>query len=210
MKAFILKTVFVLCLMGVVGVSAQSTTKTTTTTTTKAKTTATTTSKSTATTKKTTTTASKTPAKKTTTTTTKAKTNTEVVKVGTTTSTPPPPVNVTGGIPAMKFDKKTIDFGKIKTGDKPEVVYNFTNTGNAPLDIDIVSGCDCTELEWTRTTVQPGEKGFVKAVFNSVKAEAEDHKKPLKKYVDIVLKQIHPKSGGPIAESLTFDVFIVD
>lgn len=113
-------------------------------------------------------------------------------------------------MPVMTFDKKTIDFGKIQTGDRPEVTYNFTNTGNAPLDIDIVSGCDCTELDWTRSTVPPGGKGFVKAVFNSKKAEPEDHKKPLKKYVDIVLKQMHPKSGNVLNDSLTFEVFIVD
>jgi hypothetical protein len=162
---------------------------------------------------KTTTAVKKAPVKKPaakTTTTTNVKTNTDVITVGKPAQGGAPPVNVTGGMPVMTFDKKTIDFGKIKTGDRPEVTYTFTNTGNAPLDIDIVSGCDCTELDWTRSTVQPGEKGFVKAIFNSKKAEEEDHKKPLKKYVDIVLKQIHPKSGNVLNASLTFEVFIVD
>lgn len=162
---------------------------------------------------KTTTAVKKAPVKKPaakTTTTTNVKTNTDVITVGKPTQGGAPPVNVTGGMPVMTFDKKTIDFGKIKTGDRPEVTYNFTNTGNAPLDIDIVSGCDCTELDWTRSTVQPGEKGFIKAVFNSKKAEPEDHKTQLKKYVTIVLKQIHPKSGGPINAEVVFNVFIVD
>ncbi len=207
MKSFVLKMTFFLCfLVAFVDLSAQCTPskskiKTTTTTVKKA------------------TTAAKPPVKKATTkaattkattTTTNVKTNTDVITVAPPTQGGAPPVNVTGGMPVMTFDKKTIDFGRIKTGDRPEVVYNFTNTGNAPLDIDIVSGCDCTELDWTRSTVQPGEKGFVKATFKSDKAEPEDHKKELKKYVDIVLKQIHTTSGNPLNAALTFNVFIVD
>ncbi len=184
MKSLVLKLSFFLCLFAVVSVSAQSTTTTKTT--------------------------AKKPC---------APSKATLKTVKTTTSTtvktpkqdaPPPPVNTTGGIPIMTFDKKTVDFGKIKTGERPTVTYNFTNTGTAPLDIDLVSGCDCTELDWTRSTVQPGEKGFVKATFKSDKAEPEDHKTQLKKYVTIVLKQIHPKSGGPINAEVVFNVFIVD
>jgi hypothetical protein len=142
-----------------------------------------------------------------------AKTDETVKEVGAATTTPPPPpppVNGTGGMPVMNFEQKHHVFGNIKTGDKPEFTYNFKNTGNAPLDIDVVSGCDCTELDWTRHTVQPGESGFIKAVYNSNKAEKDDHKKPLKKYIDIMLKQTHPKNGYPLVESLSFDTFIVD
>ncbi len=184
MKSFVLQMSFFLCLFGVVSISAQSTAV-----------------------KKTTTKKTCTPSKKTM---KPVKTTSDAGVKTPKQDVPPPPVNTTGGIPIMVFDKTTIDFGKIKTGERPTVTYNFTNTGTAPLDIDIVSGCDCTDLEYTRATVQPGEKGFVTATFKSDKAEAEDHKKPLKKYVDIVLKQIHPKSGGPISASLTFFVHIID
>jgi Protein of unknown function (DUF1573) len=112
--------------------------------------------------------------------------------------------------PIITFSTKYVNFGKIKTGDKPSQTFEFTNTGNADLDIDIVSGCDCTELDWTRSTVKPGQKGFVKAIFNTVKAEKDDHKKPLTKYVDVVLKQVNAKNNAPWAESVKFDVFIVD
>lgn len=113
-------------------------------------------------------------------------------------------------MPVMTFASKFADFGKVKTGEMPEMTYEFTNTGNMPLDIEICTGCECTEIDWTRTTVQPGQKGFVKAVFNTVKAEKDDHKKQLTKYVDIIMKQTHPKNGYPLVESVKFDVFIVD
>ncbi len=128
----------------------------------------------------------------------------------TTDSTSQDPLPFTGSMPLMSFDKKTINFGNIKTGDKPEVIYNFTNTGNKDLDIEIVSACECTELEWTQTTVKVGEKGFIKAVFDSEKTEEEDHKKSLKKTIDIILKQTHPSNDYPLVESVSFDVFIID
>ena len=118
----------------------------------------------------------------------------------------PPMANM----PIMTFDKKTINFGQLKTGDKPEVVYNFINTGDKDLDILIVSGCDCTELDWTRTTVKPGEKGFIKAIFHTDETEEEDHKRQLKKPIDIILKQNHPANDYPIVEVLDFEAFIID
>ena len=70
-------------------------------------------------------------------------------------------------MPVMTFNTKKTDFGNIKMGDKPVFTYEFTNTGTQPLDIELVDGCSCTELDWTRITVKPGEKGFVKALYNT-------------------------------------------
>lgn len=151
------------------------------------------------------TTTSKTTTKKATTTKSTAKKATPKKEAAT------PPANATvGAMPVMKFNAKSTDLGKVKTGDMPAYTYEFTNTGTAPLDIEICSGCECTEIDWSKGTIKPGEKGFIKAVYNTKKAEPEDHKKPLTKYIDIVLKQTHPKSGYPIVESVKFDVFIVD
>ena len=113
-------------------------------------------------------------------------------------------------IPIMSFDTTVYDFGNIKMGDNPEHYFKFKNTGNKDLNIDIVSACDCTELDWTKSAVPPGGMGFVKAIFHTLRAEPEDHKKPLKKTIDIVLKEQTPKNGYPIVESVTFTTFIVD
>jgi Protein of unknown function (DUF1573) len=113
-------------------------------------------------------------------------------------------------MPVITFDKKLHDFGTIKTGDAPTFVFTFTNTGNAPLDIDQITRCDCTELDWTRTTVAPGGKGTITVKYNSSKAEPEEHKIKLDKYVDVVLKQMHPVSGYVLTESVKFNVYIAD
>lgn len=68
----------------------------------------------------------------------------------------------------ITFDKKSHDFGTIQeNGGNVSYVFEFTNTGNAPLLIQRVSAsCGCTTPEWTQTPVEPGKKGSVTAMFN--------------------------------------------
>jgi len=70
--------------------------------------------------------------------------------------------------PAMKFEKETHDFGKIKEGEKVTYAFKFTNTGKSPLIIkDAVATCGCTKPEWPKTPIKPGEDGEIKVTFNS-------------------------------------------
>ncbi|MDB5286250.1 MAG: hypothetical protein JWR05_1199 [Mucilaginibacter sp.] len=70
--------------------------------------------------------------------------------------------------PAIKFEKETHDFGKLKAGDKVTYAFKFTNTGKSPLIIkDAVATCGCTKPEWPNTPIKPGEEGEIKVTFNS-------------------------------------------
>ncbi len=113
-------------------------------------------------------------------------------------------------IPVMTFETKTHDFGNATLEQSPEFVYKFKNTGNTNLDIDIVTACDCTALDWSRGTIAPGQSGFIKATFLTKKSEVEDRNKALKKYIDIILKQTTPKNNYPIVETLDFTIFVTD
>jgi peptidoglycan-associated lipoprotein len=85
----------------------------------------------------------------------------------------------------MKFDKKIVDLGVVKKGDKKEMVFNFMNTGNQPLEIEMVSSCECTTLDWPVGKVfKPGEKGSIAAIFDSSEKEVGETTD-----IDIVLKQ---------------------
>ncbi|OOG69307.1 DUF1573 domain-containing protein [Algoriphagus sp. A40] len=68
----------------------------------------------------------------------------------------------------FQFPEMEYDFGTINEGQVIEHIFNFTNNGQSPLVIsNITASCGCTSPEWTKTPVNPGEKGFVKVVFNS-------------------------------------------
>lgn len=70
--------------------------------------------------------------------------------------------------PAMKFEKETHDFGKIKQGDKVTYEFKFTNTGKSPLIIkDAIASCGCTKPEWPSAPIKPGENGAIKVTFDS-------------------------------------------
>lgn len=70
--------------------------------------------------------------------------------------------------PIISFEKKIHDFGPIQE-NKGAVSYTFqfTNTGKQPLVIhNVNASCGCTTPDWTRTPIQPGGKGTVKATFD--------------------------------------------
>jgi hypothetical protein len=60
------------------------------------------------------------------------------------------------------------NFGKVTDGEKVLISFHFINTGNKPLIIsDVKAGCGCTVPEKPEAPIQPGEKGLIKAEFNS-------------------------------------------
>jgi hypothetical protein len=70
--------------------------------------------------------------------------------------------------PVFNFQTTTHDFGAVEEENGPiSFVFNFTNTGNAPLVIQNVQpSCGCTTPDWTREPILPGKTGFIKAEYN--------------------------------------------
>jgi hypothetical protein len=66
------------------------------------------------------------------------------------------------------FEKVHHSFGEIKeTGGVVSTKFVFKNTGIVPLVITSVDvSCGCTEPEWQKDTVHPGQSGFIKANFD--------------------------------------------
>lgn len=70
--------------------------------------------------------------------------------------------------PEIQFEKSHIDFGTVKVGEVKAQTITFTNIGNKPLLLDdVISSCDCTEVEWPKAPVMPGKKGSIKAIYTS-------------------------------------------
>jgi len=70
--------------------------------------------------------------------------------------------------PKFKFENDTHDFGKIKQGDKVTYKFNFVNVGKSPLIItNAVATCGCTQPEWPKSPIKPGEGGQIAVTYNS-------------------------------------------
>ncbi|MCU0441173.1 MAG: DUF1573 domain-containing protein [Bacteroidia bacterium] len=70
--------------------------------------------------------------------------------------------------PEISFETVVHDFGNIKEGTLATYNFTFTNTGKAPLILsNVQASCGCTSPEWTKEPIMPGQKGTIKAVYNS-------------------------------------------
>lgn len=74
----------------------------------------------------------------------------------------------TGTGAEIEFEKKTVDFGNLKVGDVKVVTITYKNIGKKPLILDdVISSCDCTEVEWSKAPVMPGKTGTIKATYTA-------------------------------------------
>lgn len=73
-----------------------------------------------------------------------------------------------GFITEIAWTQTDRNLGIIEEGQKLEVVFEFTNKGKKPLVIkNVTATCGCTVPEIPKEPVMPGQKGFIKAVFDS-------------------------------------------
>ena len=102
--------------------------------------------------------------------------------------------------PEMTFEERIIHLGKVKKGEQVPMTYTFTNTGDADVEIDLISVCDCTTItERPYAAIKPGESGIIKAIFDSnQKEEAETID------IDIWLKYMDPVLEMPKLERIQY------
>ena len=74
----------------------------------------------------------------------------------------------------VTWDKKLIELGKVKRGEKREMFFEFTNTSGQDIQIDIVDACSCTTVDFPRGIITPGGKGRLDVVFDSTEKEAAE------------------------------------
>ena len=104
----------------------------------------------------------------------------------------------------MSFDKRHIDLGSIKQGDKREFDYVFKNTGTEDIEIEIVSACECSTLDWPTKAIKPGETAKINVLFDSTEKEDSETVE-----IDINLKNIDPSNGYKRLEILSFSFELI-
>lgn len=68
----------------------------------------------------------------------------------------------------IEFKSETVDYGEIERGSDGVRVFEFTNTGNAPLIISKVSSsCGCTIPKKPEAPIMPGETGEIQVKYDT-------------------------------------------
>ena len=68
----------------------------------------------------------------------------------------------------IEFKTETVDYGDIDKGSDGVRVFEFTNTGSAPLIITKVSSsCGCTIPKKPEGPIQPGERGEIQVKYDT-------------------------------------------
>lgn len=74
----------------------------------------------------------------------------------------------------VTWDKKMVNLGTVKKGEKRTTSFEFTNTSGGDIQIDIVDACECTKVEFPRGIIPPGGKGRLGVTFDSTEKEASE------------------------------------
>ena len=68
----------------------------------------------------------------------------------------------------IQFKEETINYGKISRGSDGLRVFEFTNTGDAPLVItNVRSSCGCTIPKKPEEPILPGQQGKIEVQYDS-------------------------------------------
>lgn len=80
----------------------------------------------------------------------------------------PEKIREDGSSAVFTFAVKEYDFGTVNEGEIVNHIFEFTNTGQAPLVIEkATASCGCTVPDWPRHPIGIGEKGEIKVRFDT-------------------------------------------
>lgn len=72
------------------------------------------------------------------------------------------------GTAKIEFKSETIDYGEIEKGSNGVRVFEFTNTGDAPLVIsNVKSSCGCTIPKKPEEPIMPGKTGEIEVKYDT-------------------------------------------
>lgn len=113
---------------------------------------------------------------------------------------PAPPAPAPGALASafVTWDKKLINLGAVKRGEKRTMFFEFTNTSGENVQIDLVDACECTKVDYPRRPIEPGQKGRLDVVFDSTEKEKAETIR-----ITIVFKNTHA-NGLPRIEVVEY------
>lgn len=90
-------------------------------------------------------------------------------------------LNAQEKVAKIEFKTDVIDYGTIEKGSNGIRVFEFTNTGNAPLIISNVrSTCGCTVPKKPKGPIMPGETGEIQVKYDTNRVN------PIRKTITVI------------------------
>ncbi|MCA0133002.1 DUF1573 domain-containing protein [Winogradskyella alexanderae] len=87
----------------------------------------------------------------------------------------------------IEFKTEIIDYGTIEKGADGVRVFEFTNTGNAPLIIsNVKSTCGCTVPKKPKGPIMPGESGEIEVKYDTNRVN------PIRKTITVISNAERP------------------
>ena len=108
---------------------------------------------------------------------------------------------VPAGDEVISWDKTVHNFGDVSVADGPlSCTFTLTNNGQEPISIlEVVSSCGCTDVKWTRGSIQAGQTGTVSATYKNEDG-AMPFDKTLTAYISGVKKPVILRLRGVVHE----------
>lgn len=103
--------------------------------------------------------------------------------------------------PKIEILENNIDLGELKKGEKRELSFTIKNVGNANLEIEIITTCHCTTLDWSKEPLAPGETTVIKATYDS---GAKNEARQYREVINIISNVEH------IVDEAIFNVTVVE
>jgi hypothetical protein len=71
------------------------------------------------------------------------------------------------------FEFEMINFGVAKKGESVYGRFAFSNVGKTPLEIEMVSTCECIAAVWSEGPIKPGQMGEIILELDTSKEDPE-------------------------------------
>ena len=90
-------------------------------------------------------------------------------------------INAQDKVAKIKFKTDTVDYGTIEKGADGLRIFEFTNTGDAPLIVSkVTSSCGCTVPKWSQEPILPGKTGEIQVKFDTNRVN------PIRKTITVI------------------------
>jgi hypothetical protein len=114
-------------------------------------------------------------------------------------------INAQDKVAKIEFKSDTIDYGTIEKGSNGVRVFEFTNTGNAPLIVsNVTSSCGCTIPKKPEGPILPGKTGQIEVKYDTNRVN------PIRKTITVISNADTPtvalKIKGDVIDSSTTNV----